>query len=256
MIARARAPLSPVEPLLSSRYEPDGRVPAFDGSRLTGDPSALQDTTRPERAGEDIVPEPSAVPPSAGQNISRATRIPGTRSLAIALIAPGAGTHDGTRHEGGAPPDDRDERDRAVRPDARASEPEGASVTAPLPAGIDVTSRAARHHGPSRLSSGSRAGDAAGRGLVETRKLGASARRDGEASAPAFPLPDAPQWRAVSPIRPAYDASAHRGVTEVTISIGHIEVRSAPPAEPVRKALTRPRVTLEEYLRRRQTDGR
>jgi len=37
---------------------------------------------------------------------------------------------------------------------------------------------------------------------------------------------------------------------QVTISIGHVEVRAAPVSPPARRPAFRPRVTLDEYLRR------
>jgi hypothetical protein len=37
---------------------------------------------------------------------------------------------------------------------------------------------------------------------------------------------------------------------QVTISIGHVEVRAAPVSQPARRPAFRPRVTLDEYLRR------
>ena len=56
--------------------------------------------------------------------------------------------------------------------------------------------------------------------------------------------------------RAAARADARSGTTEVTISIGHIEVRAAPPAEPARRPAPRARVTLEEFLRRREGGAR
>ena len=45
-------------------------------------------------------------------------------------------------------------------------------------------------------------------------------------------------------------ALAPAAAAQVTISIGHVEVRAAPVSQPARRPPFRPRVTLEEYLRR------
>jgi hypothetical protein len=43
---------------------------------------------------------------------------------------------------------------------------------------------------------------------------------------------------------------------EVTISIGHIEVRAAQPVEPSRRAPFKPRVSLEDFLKQQERDRR
>jgi hypothetical protein len=45
-------------------------------------------------------------------------------------------------------------------------------------------------------------------------------------------------------------APAPAAPAQVTISIGHVEVRAAPVSQPPRRPAFRPRVTLDEYLRR------
>jgi hypothetical protein len=56
--------------------------------------------------------------------------------------------------------------------------------------------------------------------------------------------------------RAAAAAEVRLGTTEVSISIGHIEVRAAPAPEPRRPPARRAHVTLEEFLRRHDRSGR
>jgi hypothetical protein len=48
----------------------------------------------------------------------------------------------------------------------------------------------------------------------------------------------------------AANSEAPAAPTQITISIGHVEVRAAPVSQPPRQPAFRPRVTLDEYLRR------
>jgi hypothetical protein len=47
----------------------------------------------------------------------------------------------------------------------------------------------------------------------------------------------------------AANSEAPAAPTQITISIGHVEVRAAPVSQPLRRPASRPRVTLDEYLR-------
>jgi hypothetical protein len=54
----------------------------------------------------------------------------------------------------------------------------------------------------------------------------------------------------------ATNSEAPPAPTQITISIGHVEVRAAPVSLPPRRPAFRPRVTLDEYLSRRSGDSR
>jgi hypothetical protein len=99
------------------------------------------------------------------------------------------------------------------------------------------------------------------RGVSERRPRESTAAVPGRIETPTSPTPARIEGEpfAQKPAPPAPDraASAARvGATEVTISIGQIEVRSVPAPERQRSSTPRPRVTLEEFLRRREAAGR
>jgi hypothetical protein len=261
MVARARAPLSQVRPLLPSRYEPDVEREAADGTAGLA-AGVNRPVARP--------PQPVLDPPAAPTETSRAARTD-------------AGAHEVARVDG---------RGRMERRAARVerSDAVGAARVGDAETGIEAERRETRgiragadpaasdraprtDVGPAPPSAGAAMGNdhlapadpvrpsaepeaASAVGRAEPAEM----RMDGETGAiegwsePARPRDEssAPIW--TTPRRDAAEPEArpvHRGATEVSISIGHIEVRAVPLAPPRRKPVARPRVTLDEYLRRR-----
>jgi len=89
--------------------------------------------------------------------------------------------------------------------------------------------------------------------LSSRRALGHDNRRQADSVAEPFdegavPAPISKKYSAPGTLTPAAPTSG--ASAQVTISIGHVEVRAAPVSPPARRPAFRPRVTLDEYLRR------
>jgi hypothetical protein len=263
MIARARAPLSPVRPLLPSRYEPDTPIPGiFDGFPRGEDPHSPRETV-------DTTPQPPTPAPPARpvpRAPARAFRLPYRED------APSAPDRDGAEHphaaEAGAAPV------RGPDPSGVAGESRGVHVRAAARLAADGDGAGANDAAREGTADGPGAGDAAARtldgGLVNARPASAKPTpaapgRPGDGLPASSPHPHREPRASRTAVRPPAfpagdgipaDTIAWSGTTEVTISIGQVEVRAAQAPQPVRKAAPRPRVTLDEYLRRHPGDGR
>jgi hypothetical protein len=148
---------------------------------------------------------------------------------------------------------------------ARSADPSVAFPERPETAGAPPESSAAEPEGPSRSGLG-RAPSHIGLARLDPPPIPvrAGGRRDQAAAVnPGSPRPDLPPARP-EPRRPLPTESNAQGgenafresTVEVNIAIGHIEVRSVPRPEVPRRPIARPRVTLDEYLRRRNGDSR
>jgi len=245
MIARARAPLSPVRPLLPSRYE-------WDHERVTAETAAPV---------EDVSEQWTAPPPdstTAGASETAAVDGPHSESTAAEIATEtGRAAPSAERGAADSPP--------AVRP---------APAARPMPRTDRALPPAAAHDGPGRAAMPGAARPGLAAPADPAAPFSTAARR--EAAGPAetsFRAPRPPveersegprdgSGRETSPPPRARAAAepderqARRGTTEVSISIGQIEVRAVPPVEPRRKPAPRPRVSLAEYLRRRGEAGR
>jgi hypothetical protein len=263
LIARGRAPLSSVRPLLPSRFEADRgrsahgfeRTALAIGSQATvpfehaaggGEPESTDAVTTSEAAGTRRGPatafRPGAAPPAGGARI---------------IASPGAGVAEDSRRARTVAPDEEADRTQAGDPAARDTEAAPAFDSAPRPHTFAPAGSArAAIRSAHEWDWGDRH-DAVGRGLgaisagyaADRPDTGGRAATTDSRSAPAPSRRDPAQGAAA-------DEVARAGTTEVTISIGHIEVCAAPAPEPPRKPAVRPRVTLDEYLRRRETAGR
>lgn len=269
LIARTRAPLSSVRPLLPSRFEadrgqsaqgfertalaigPQATVP-FEHATGGGEPESTDAMRTPEPAGKRRGPAtaflPETAPPAGGTHI---------------IESGGAGAAEDSRRARTVAPDGEADRTRAGDPATRDTE---AAVWLRIPPSFDSiplphgSAAAGSAHATIRSAHERDWGDrheAARQGLGEMSAEYAADRRDtgGRAATMDSRSTPAPSRRDPAP-GAAADEVARAGTTEITISIGHIEVRAAPAPEPPRKPAARPRVTLDEYLRRRETAGR
>jgi len=283
MIARVRAPLSAVEPVLPPRFAPpawasgpdgapspwasgpgevgsagapgsDEVMPARDAGvspiRTAADPAAV---ARPGDAGAPDAPAPGAArtePPEAAASAPAGSAAPRANATPrVRAVAASAPVRDATS----ASADVRD----VLRSDPAVPSPAALSADEPQ------ASRRRTRGEPSTTDRGDRALQP-----IEVRvtgEVGAEPAADREPAAPTPSWPpdgagasvvrDAPSG-GQAPREPIPPPAPQGPPTEVHISIGHIEVRSAPPAPAPRKPALRPRVTLDDYLRRRNGGAR
>ncbi len=289
MIQRTRAPLSSLEPLSRPHFAParPAQRPWADSAgeitETTPDESRVADQhprldARSELPREELTrihradgkansaaaprpgeAEPLAEPPKPGLRSE-------LRSAAASNHTPDA---DQTQPE---PPAASNHT-----PDADQTQPEppAASHHTPVADHTQPEPPAASHHSPdadriqpepvatpAQRPGGSASGDALGPGIKEpaspaTAEPGA-APAVRPVTVPARLLPTAARahahegsGRSPAPQEPAADIGGGR--PDVTISIGHIEVRAAPPVERTRtRPPFRPRVSLDDFLNQRQ----
>jgi len=279
MIARARAPLSPVQPILPSLYEPvTGPEPEpvtpwpvhefarEEGSSQKARP--LESTVTPEADGIQAGGSPPEDQPierrDSGPRLSEPRQVdqPIERRDS-GLQIPEVRQVDSRRSERliSTPEEgsglDR-EPSRAPSGEARAigrSEP-AAARPEPADKGQEEPSRPNVPAGSSQTK----------RSQQALRLISVQAARERKPEATVNPgslETDFPPARPVTR-RPGQRESGKReredpirdSPLEVNIAIGHIEVRSVPRVEAPRRPAAKPRVTLDEYLRRRNGDSR
>ena len=315
MILRLQAPLSPVQPLLPSRYAPPAGGPLdsdpashpWDSSgagESLGAPQVVAYIAAiPARGGGDAFDVPVVggepiVGTERERLVGRAPRLAATPMPDEQAISP-AGIPERVPAAGGEPIEamghgrliDRAPRPAATpMPDEQATSP--AKPPGQVPTGAVRTPTSARNLGfpkePSaerpkpplpanrtedrHASEGARAEpvDRAGRRVqVRTAReprseraldrgpIGPNPRHvPREAGPQSFKRDREGEPGPQAPGRPRSQHDGRRGPTEVSISIGHIEVRSVRRNDPPRRLATRPRVTLDEFLRRRNGTSR
>jgi hypothetical protein len=268
MIARARAPLSSVRPVLASRYETDrirwkqdGAWPVDDGAVPTR-AAPLNPTRGAVRPG-DTAPSMLVLPHFVPRGPERVV-------VEAPLPAPLAERSTDSLRPA-APVSLETPRVSEERPSAFSNV--RAVPTRPLPLASVLAESPRLHTVPtSRTSvSAARPQDPEGLGMIEevwspsepaiAEDHPAPSPRADPAIAKDHPTAPRPkdsrseEWSRTQE-HAAATAEVRVGTTEVSISIGHIEVRAAPAPEPRRPPARRPRVTLEEFLRRRDGSGR
>jgi len=204
-------PVSRVEPILSSRFEPATALEA------------------PEPVEVHPPPTPGATEPAKRKEEVAKAESPVDRPQAPAPVE--EGERMARREEQSAsPPPVPSAADSAI-PERPKADPPVARATEPVPI-VEIQPQRIETHAIERTEIRSE--------VVRTRETVAAPAR-------AY---DRPRRRAEPAEGPRPEP------VEVHVTIGHIEVRAAaPPAPPVRRA-SPPRVSLEDYLKRRNGGGR
>jgi len=266
MIARVRAPLSPVEPVFPPRYAPPAwasgpdEAPAWASGRdevpawVSGPDEVAPAATAADRvaaAGPEDVDAPdapaerldAAAHDSDRPAAPRANVMPRVRAVVAPEPMPDVASASADATSGvlrqdpavpspAFPPSDEPQASRRPVPGERSTIDRGDRAPQPIQVRVAAEVR------PEPLADREPA--------VPTPPW---PRDEAGASVPRTERPHEQAPREPSP--PASSPSPQGASTEVHISIGHIEVRSAPRAAAPRKPAPRPRVTLDEYLRRR-----
>jgi hypothetical protein len=250
MILRTRSALAGIEPLLAPRYA------ASEGFHETGDrpigtaesgvrraPAPRQRRTEPGRPARIIAPSHAASPsspvtPAFPQEDARAGSSP--RQDPVVNDVPG-------------PP--------SIAADVHVAAPDVSSVSSPLPATPGEPQQLAAREpliASARIVSG---GDDAAAQYPRSR-VALTADSGGRAEPAALfehdAAPASISKESRAPQRPAFAANGEVSAAppQVTISIGHVEIRAAPVSQPPRRPAFRPRVTLDDFLGRRSGEPR
>ncbi len=305
MIARARAPLSPVQPILASLYEPangpgpepvtpwpDHEIEREEPSSQEARPLVSPVTSQP---GEIQASGPSLVDQPIGR------RDPEPRDPEPRMPEPRQPDRTIERHESGLriPEPRQVEATRDERPISTLEKESGwdrmplrspifeppatgRPVTAPVRPATAPTRPVIAPTRPATASTRPEMADQEPEGPSQATVAAGASRSEHSRQAPRpISIPATREWKTeagvdsgsletgISPAwvetrRPAPRESARReredpapdSHLEVNIAIGHIEVRSVPKVEAPRRPAAKPRVTLDEYLRRRNGDSR
>ncbi len=279
MIARARAPLSPIQPILAAIYEPvAGPEPEPVSPWPIHEPAREETSSREPRSSESPVDsEPSGIRAGEStpvdQTIERSDpglRVPESRHAEQTIER----RDPGLRIPESRPVDSRRNERLISTPEEGSGldhEPwrdpsiEARAISRPQPATVRRQPTADGQEGSSQPSV------AAGSTQAEhsqqaPRPLPVQATWERKPEAPINPgsleinLPTA----RVETRGPAIRESGKReredpvrdSPVEVNVAIGHIEVRSVPRVEAPRRPAAKPEVTLDEYLRRRDGESR
>jgi hypothetical protein len=237
MVLRARSALAGIEPVFAPRYAPS-EVFHESGDRPT---AAVESgvrrapAPRPRRTG--AAPTSRTTP----QDLATARSSPVTPAFSEEGARAAASPHHDPVVDGMPSP-------RSVADYAHVSFADVSSDAppAPLPTTPDRHEESATGE-PLVVSVRTRSTD--GDTTPSSRKaLGYDNRRHADAVAELFNEGAVPA--PISKKHSPPDAPAPAAPAQVTISIGHVEVRAAPVSPPARRPAFRPRVTLDEYLRR------
>jgi hypothetical protein len=249
MILRTRSALAGIEPLFAPRcaasegsHDAGDRPTAAAESGVRRAPAPRRRRTEPARASRIIPPDRAAAPSSP---------------VTPAFSEEGAHATPSPPHD---PPVDEVPRTGSVAGDIHVAPPDVSSDSLPVPlpaAPGEPQELAARE----ALMVSARSDDGDGPRSAHSR-MALTADSAGRAEPLAFfdhdasPAPISKEHSA--PQRPAFAANGEASAAppQVTISIGHVEVRAAPVSPPPRRPAFRPRVTLDEYLNRRTGDSR
>jgi hypothetical protein len=216
MVRRNHAPLSSLEPVSPAHFADQSAAAGWD------DATAENVETSSEEAARTELPHPVQLP---------------TRPQPSETIGPGQ------RPRSGSAPDTTPRHDL---PPASAPSPGRELRPYPGLAARPQAEHATHEQGPPAVGRGAPAANAETEATLAIPSVSVAARAVSD-------RPEPPSQRSGTP-SPAPQRSAESGDgPAVTISIGHIEVRAAPPIEPPRpRPQFKPRVSLEDFLTQRQ----
>lgn len=245
MVRQARAPLSAVEPLFQSRYAPVTAVAQPPQHSLTEIDEAVTEVENSQQPLSSV--QPTLAPP----------------------VTPISDREDSSRTFDSVP--DRAPRDTPSQPRARDASPDDQRKTSPAQAPHQLASRPAPESG-SAIADPPLLRPVAERPIVPRSQPTSILARVESALPPSGDSYVAPQQQTshypaepvyrlprdrpavsprLTPHSPWVDAPASTA-PDVTVSIGHIEVRAPQVAERPRRPAFRPRVSLDDFLNRRQ----
>ena len=237
LVARATGEAkSPVEPVLASRYEPTTQIPGFAPLLETADISPVTSSRRIEPARRAKLAQDDGLSQETARR--RAHEI--------------------------EPPPQREEPDRARM---RLSDEREVSLTPPALAAKaflpdrepEVETHRRNERNADIVEAGVLGGNTGTRPTRDTRALAESIESDLELIRPERPLVapgvgNSPSARRGLGTGTPFAPSTTPG--EVTITIGTIEVRLAPPEKTATRRAAPPKVSLDDYLARRSGSAR
>jgi hypothetical protein len=257
MVQTTRAPLSGIEPLLQPRYAPQ-RAAGQRSSKtdMTDSLTELSEFSSAESGSatphSEALPAPQAANPrsiSVSEARISADRMPQRELSQATQVVP---RRPSSRNSGAEPlPGTQVDQQRPGSRN-RAAEPSA------LPAQhLTCTGDSAQQLVSARLASTLQAASSAGSAADSVAKKKSAneqmvpAQRAKAEPTTLLPSENKSFSRQQQQLVPHIDARSEKTSTDVTISIGHIEIRAAQAAEHPRRPGFRPRVSLNDFLNQR-----
>jgi hypothetical protein len=283
MILRTRAPLSSLEPLVEPRYAPAAQAAPLPSDEQASDATAADvaepgtaigpDPDMGRGAGQQPRARPGATHPAAarlgGDDVvahdakplsTRPRSTPRSSAQPAAATQPSAGDEARPQPPAARPPRPGNEQTEAQPRPAAPSWPQSTPLSPPTAAQPHPGSEEAepRRTGEASPATVDRA-DSSGPIVAKPDPLPNSVSGMQPVAVSARLMPASPPASGPAgtrgPKAPQTPGDADVAGPDVTISIGHIEVRSAPATVQRPKPAFRPQVSLADFLARRQ-DGR